>query len=182
MSWPLTYTTYGQLLDDNLNPQDSSAFTGPHPVSAPAELRGAGGTHYTLAGKELDTESGLTNFGARYYNAATAGWQTRDPLPGPLTDPMQRNRYTFNRANPVRFVDPYGLMLTVGDDGGCGNCGAPRPANTDDYTDYYFRHRPSTSGGAMTGGPSGGSTTRGGGGAQGGGGDVPPPPPPPPPR
>src|SRR3990172_8988912 len=72
MSWPLTYTTYGQLLDDNLNPQDSSAFTGPHPVSAPAELRGAGGNHYTLAGKELDTESGLTNFGARYYRAASS--------------------------------------------------------------------------------------------------------------
>ena len=56
------YTAYGQLLDNNGKLQDSSNFTGPH-------------NHYTLTGKELDTESGLYYFGARYYAATQGNWQ-----------------------------------------------------------------------------------------------------------
>ena len=73
-------------------------------------------------------------------------------------------------------MDPYGLCSRTGDDW-CFPPATPKPADTDDYTDYYFRHRPSSGGGTTTGG----TTTGGGGGTGGGGAYAPPQPPPPPP-
>lgn len=69
-------------------------------------------------GKQLDSESGLAYYGARYYDPSTRNWLTRDPLPGTLRDPLTRNPYLFNRANPLRFIDPTGTHIT----GANGDC------------------------------------------------------------
>ncbi len=60
---------------------------------------------YKFNGKELDTETGLYYYGARYYNPATALWLGVDPLASkyPGVSP-----YVYCVSNPVKYVDPDG--------------------------------------------------------------------------
>ncbi len=72
-----------------------------------------------LIGKEKDQETGLTYFGARYYDDALARFGSVDPI-GPvdpwtsqtdyayLTNPQRLNRYVYGMNNPYRYVDPDG--------------------------------------------------------------------------
>ncbi len=62
-------------------------------------------TPYRFNGKELDTETGLYYYGARYYNPATALWLGVDPLASkyPGVSP-----YVYCVGNPVKYVDPDG--------------------------------------------------------------------------
>jgi len=63
-------------------------------------------TPYLFNGKELDEETGLYYYGARYYDAKTSVWQSVDPLAGTMPSWSPYN-FVFN--NPLRFVDPLGL-------------------------------------------------------------------------
>ncbi|MCB6089653.1 RHS repeat-associated core domain-containing protein, partial [Flavobacterium psychrophilum] len=60
---------------------------------------------YLFNGKELDRETNLTNFGARYLDMKTSLWLTIDPLAeqGPEYSP-----YCFTMNNPINMVDPDG--------------------------------------------------------------------------
>lgn len=75
--------------------------------------------HYKFTGKERDSESNLDNFGAR-YNASTMGrFMTPDPViitPERFYDPQQLNGYAYVRNNPIRLVDPTGMILQVSGD------------------------------------------------------------------
>jgi RHS repeat-associated protein len=66
-------------------------------------------------GKELDEETGLYYYGARFYNPSTSLWLSVDPLAeqDPEWTPY---RYCFN--NPVRYIDPDGLHEYTLDDKG----------------------------------------------------------------
>jgi RHS repeat-associated protein len=65
------------------------------------------GIRFTFSGKELDSETNYSYFGARYYNADISIWLSVDPLSdqAPGWTPY---RYGFN--NPIRFVDPNGMF------------------------------------------------------------------------
>ena len=67
-------------------------------------------TPYRFNGKELDTETGLYYYGARYYNPATALWLGVDPLASkyPGVSP-----YVYCVGNPVKYVDPDGRDVTI---------------------------------------------------------------------
>ena len=60
---------------------------------------------YLFNGKELDTETNLTYFGARYLDMKTSLWLNVDPMAekAPNWTPY---RYSFN--NPIRYTDPDG--------------------------------------------------------------------------
>ena len=60
---------------------------------------------FKFNGKELDEESGLYYYGARYDDPKLSIWASVDPLmeQGPEFSPYC---YTFN--NPVKFIDPDG--------------------------------------------------------------------------
>jgi RHS repeat-associated protein len=62
-------------------------------------------TPFLYSGKELDEETGLYYYGARYYDPKTSIWQSIDPeadkFPG-------WSPYNFNFNNPVNFKDPDG--------------------------------------------------------------------------
>ncbi|HRG34339.1 MAG TPA: RHS repeat-associated core domain-containing protein [Saprospiraceae bacterium] len=77
----------------------------------------AGGysTKYRFTGKELDEESGLYYFGARYYDPRISLWYGVDPLAEkyPSWNPY---RYGFN--NPIRIIDPTGMSEEDSDGGG----------------------------------------------------------------
>lgn len=83
------YDPFGAVLPDNGN------FTDPH-------------NHYTLTGKELDENTGLTYFGARFYDAATAQWMTQDTYRGVFTNPKSIHRYSYVEGNPITYYDAYG--------------------------------------------------------------------------
>lgn len=74
-----------------------------------------------FTGKERDSESGLDNFGKRYFGSSLGRFMTPDPLhimKQKLIDPQQWNMYAYVRNNPLRFTDPTG-MYTCADQSNC---------------------------------------------------------------
>ena len=69
---------------------------------------------YLFTSKELDEETGLYYFGARYYDPRTSVWQSTDPaLPSQLSsfgmyNPTRLGLYTYAAQRPTRLVDPDG--------------------------------------------------------------------------
>jgi len=71
--------------------------------------------NFKFTGKERDSESGLDDFGARYYASSLGRWLTPDwsavPAPVPyanLTIPQTLNLYSYVTNNPVTGIDPDG--------------------------------------------------------------------------
>src|SRR3972149_4382399 len=64
-------------------------------------------THEYTA-KELDEDSGLYYYGARYYNPSIGRFMSVDSAGGDLTDPQSWNRYSYTLNNPYKYVDPNG--------------------------------------------------------------------------
>jgi len=66
---------------------------------------------YRYNGKELNTDLGLYDYGARYYDPAIARWTAVDNL-SELAPDWTPYRYGFN--NPILFIDPDGNYETRG--------------------------------------------------------------------
>lgn len=71
--------------------------------------------HYKFQGKELDAETGLYNFGARFYNPALSRFMSPDwsrrPTPVPyanFANPQSLNLYSFGLNNPMSMRDSDG--------------------------------------------------------------------------
>ena len=58
---------------------------------------------YLFNGKELDTETGLYYYGARYYDPRVSLWLNVDPLAEKTMTP-----YAYTNNNPIMLVDPTG--------------------------------------------------------------------------
>ncbi len=77
----------------------------------------AGGysTKYRFTGKEVDEETGLYYFGARYYDSRISLWYGVDPradkYPG-------WNPFNYTMNNPIRFIDPTGMETEESNGGG----------------------------------------------------------------
>ena len=65
---------------------------------------------YKFTGKELDEETGLYYYGARYYDPRTSVWLTTDPADRMKPDEtsVALNLYQYGTWNPIRFIDPDG--------------------------------------------------------------------------
>jgi RHS repeat-associated protein len=63
-------------------------------------------TPYLFNGKELDEETGLYYYGARYYNPRESVWLSVDPIAEKYPN-VSPYAYTFQ--NPVRYTDPTGM-------------------------------------------------------------------------
>jgi RHS repeat-associated protein len=62
-----------------------------------------------FSGKELESETGLYYFQARYYDPELSCFTTADDrLGGELTDNDIFNRYAYCLNNPVNLIDPFG--------------------------------------------------------------------------
>ncbi|WP_181042896.1 RHS repeat domain-containing protein [Apibacter adventoris] len=59
---------------------------------------------YLFKGKELDGETGLYYYGARYYNPRESIFLSVDPM---FEETMTPYQYTYQ--NPIRFTDPTGM-------------------------------------------------------------------------
>ena len=59
-------------------------------------------------GKELDRNTGLYYYGARYYDPLIGRFTSIDPWGGDITDPQSLNKYAYTENNPVKNIDPNG--------------------------------------------------------------------------
>ena len=69
---------------------------------------------FTFTGKERDSETGFSYFGARYYDSDIfTGWLSVDPMADkyPGLSP-----YAYCALNPIRLVDPDGREIVFEDD------------------------------------------------------------------
>ncbi|MFP5492921.1 MAG: RHS repeat domain-containing protein, partial [Bacteriovoracia bacterium] len=66
-------------------------------------------THYAFTGRELDQESGLYYYRARYYDASIGRFLQEDPESGRLAKPSTAvNRYSYVSNNPFKYIDSSG--------------------------------------------------------------------------
>jgi RHS repeat-associated protein len=65
-------------------------------------------TPFKFNGKELDSETGLYYYGARYYDPRTSIWLSVDPLAEKYPNV---NPYVYCVQNPVNLVDPDGMQV-----------------------------------------------------------------------
>ncbi len=67
-------------------------------------------------GKERDAESGLDNFGARYYGSSLGRFMQTDPIwvkADRMLDPQRLNLYSYVRNNPLTLTDPSGMDVVL---------------------------------------------------------------------
>jgi RHS repeat-associated protein len=88
---------------------------------------------YQFSTKPYDLQTGLSNFGYRYYNAGLGKWMTRDPL----GERGGINLYGFVGNNAVNWVDPYGLMILPPNPGGLGGEWTLDPSHLDPNGQRY---------------------------------------------
>lgn len=94
-----------------------------YPYGGEMVITGSDSNRYKFTGKERDNESGLDNFGKRYFGSSLGRFVTPDPDDdsGIEKDPQSWNRYAYARNNPLRFTDPNGENYHVCDENG-QNC------------------------------------------------------------
>jgi RHS repeat-associated protein len=93
-------------------PQEESDY---YPYGREIPVSGADSNHYKFTGKERDSESGLDEFGARYYASPLGRFMTPDwattPIDVPYADfgnPQSLNLYSYVKNNPTTTRDPDG--------------------------------------------------------------------------
>jgi RHS repeat-associated protein len=73
-------------------------------------------TPYKFNGKELDSETGLYYYGARYYDPRASIWLSTDPL---MENFPNINPYVYCYQNPINIIDPTGMAgVGPGEEGG----------------------------------------------------------------
>jgi RHS repeat-associated protein len=89
-------------------PQEESDY---YPYGGEIAITNGDPNQYKFTGKERDTESGLDDFGERYYSSALGRFTSADPQLTDLKrqiDPQQLNMYGYGRNNPLRYTDDNG--------------------------------------------------------------------------
>lgn len=75
------------------------------------ERNGTWNTPYLFNGKELDEETSLYYYGARYLNPTNGMWLSTDPL---FEKYVGMSPYNYCAGNPVKLVDPDGREIEEG--------------------------------------------------------------------
>lgn len=117
----LLYYPYGQTRQNSIAP--SSGFD------------------YKFTDQELDDETGLYYYGARYYDPALMHFISADTIKPNTENPQTLNRYSYALNNPLKFNDPSGHYTCNVIDDGTTDCVYESQERADDYwegTSYYL--------------------------------------------
>ena len=90
------------------------------------EANATGTEKYAFTGQYSEADIGLYYFGARWYDASLGRFISEDPLKGSMISSQSQNPYVYCMNNPLRYVDPTGMLLT--DD----------PGHVDGYLQTYY--------------------------------------------
>lgn len=87
-----------------------------YPYGKDRKRSGAYKSEYRFTGKELDDETGLHYFGARYYDSVTGRFVSVDPLyveaiADKAGNAQILNTLSYAQNNPFKFTDPSGLSI-----------------------------------------------------------------------
>ena len=108
----ISYDEYVDIRDkvvDYLIETNSSGQTEENTFYLPfGEVLSGGSERFGYTGKELDTETNLNYYGARYYDSYFMHFTQADSLLPDIYDPQQLNRYSYVRNNPYKYVDESG--------------------------------------------------------------------------
>ncbi len=69
---------------------------------------GQSANKFGYTGHQMDKETGLIYFQARYYDPQTGRFITQDPFEGDWTTPLSLHHYLYAYANPTVYVDLHG--------------------------------------------------------------------------
>ncbi len=72
------------------------------------QTSGSTPNNYLYRGEQYDSDLGLYYLRARYYNAATGRFMSRDPEDGKRIDPKTLHKYLYAGGDPVNWIDPMG--------------------------------------------------------------------------
>ncbi len=72
---------------------------------------GANDNDYKYTGKELDEETDLYYYGARYYSPELGRFVSADAVQGKFDDPASMNRFAYTKNNPLKYIDPSGNKI-----------------------------------------------------------------------
>lgn len=74
---------------------------------------GGANSKFQYTGQEMDEETGLNYYDARYYNPHIQRFIQPDGFIQDVYDPQALNRYAYVRNNPLRYTDPSGHFWTA---------------------------------------------------------------------
>jgi RHS repeat-associated protein len=79
------------------------------------EANATGTEKYTFTGQFIEADIGLYYFGARWYDASLGRFISEDPIKGSMTSSQSQNPYVYCMNNPLRYIDPTGMMGDIPD-------------------------------------------------------------------
>jgi RHS repeat-associated protein len=74
------------------------------------ETTGQSANKFGYTGHQMDAESGLIYFQARYYDPQIGRFITQDPFEGDWQTPLSKHHYLYAYGNPTVYVDLHGYM------------------------------------------------------------------------
>jgi RHS repeat-associated protein len=83
-----------------------------YPYGGCLESQGNLGTDNLFTGQRLDS-SGLYYYGARYYDPIVGRFISADNIVPNAMNPQALNRYSYVVNNPLKYVDPTGMVFEV---------------------------------------------------------------------
>ena len=83
------------------------------PFGSMRDHSGSAISNYKYTDQELDTETGLYYFHARYYDPVIGRFISADAIVQSYTDPQTLNRYSYVRNNPLIYTDPSGYFFGI---------------------------------------------------------------------
>ncbi len=124
---------------------------------------------YKFTAKELDEETGLYYFGARYLNPRTSRWISSDPAGVDLVNPNRdgfsfiesQNWYSYVGNNPIKYIDPTGMWtkkMGGAVDNNLGQAYVPGKNDCDAWVENVVKEADSSSNLSSTWGTSGQNT------------------------
>ncbi len=93
------------VTDDTGNKSEEIYY---YPFGGTRQDTGAVSVKHKFTGQELDDETGLYYYGARYYDPQLGRFISPDSIVQAPFDPQTLNRYSYCRNNPVIYIDPSG--------------------------------------------------------------------------
>ena len=79
------------------------------------EATGSAKNNFAYSGYFYDSEVGLYNLNARFYDAKIARFMQEDTYLGNGADPLSLNLYAYCKNNPIKYYDPTGHYVSATD-------------------------------------------------------------------